>query len=156
MAPDQNYQLWLVSIFQQIFHLALRKGSAVLQNVENILFVFVLCQTIWCSKERKQKVQTFEQSVKRFTISNYLSVEICQGHTNLICIKPPSAGELIILILSHTQIIFDKVQLHVVASCSKYFLLWTEYDLLTDEELVVGIKGLIKDKVWLNLQITNH
>ena len=46
----------LARIFLQIFHLALRKGSAVLQNEEIILFVFVLCQTIWSSKERKQKV----------------------------------------------------------------------------------------------------
>ena len=35
-------------------------------NVEIILFVFVSRKTIWSSKERKQKVETFEQSATHF------------------------------------------------------------------------------------------
>ena len=53
-----------------------KRLRAVLQNVEIILFVFVLRKTIWSSKERKHKVETFEQSAKHFTTNNHFSDKI--------------------------------------------------------------------------------
>ena len=53
-----------VSSFQKIFPFWLSCCPSI------ILFVFVLRKTIWSSKERKHKVETFEQSVKHFTTNN--------------------------------------------------------------------------------------
>ena len=55
-----------MSIFEKIFDLTHRKCLTFHSNVEIILFVFVSRKTIWSSKERKQKVETFEQSATHF------------------------------------------------------------------------------------------
>ena len=55
-----------MSIFEKIFDLTHRECLTLHSNVEIILFVFVSRKTIWSSKERKQKVETFEQSATHF------------------------------------------------------------------------------------------
>ena len=59
-----------VSSFQKIFPFWLSCCPSI------ILFVFVLRKTIWSSKERKHKVETFEQSAKHFTTNNHFSDKI--------------------------------------------------------------------------------
>ena len=55
-----------VSSFQKIF--SILKSLSCRPSI--ILFVFFLRKTIWSSKERKHKVETFEQSVQHFTTNN--------------------------------------------------------------------------------------
>ena len=59
-----------VSSFQKIFPFWLSCCPSI------ILFVFVLRKTIWSSKERKHKVETFEQSAQHFTTNNHFSDKI--------------------------------------------------------------------------------
>ena len=59
-----------VSSFQKIFPFWISCCPSI------ILFVFVLRKTIWSSKERKHKVETFEQSAKHFTTNNHFSDKI--------------------------------------------------------------------------------
>ena len=59
-----------VSSFQKIFPFWLSCCPSI------ILFVFVLRKTIWSSKERKHKVETFEQSAQHFTTNNHFRGKI--------------------------------------------------------------------------------
>ena len=61
-----------VSSFQKIF--SILKSLSCRPSI--ILFVFVLRKTIWSSKERKHKVETFEQSAQHFTTNNHFSDKI--------------------------------------------------------------------------------